>query len=413
MNDEAGGKQRRARFQALCQSLRPDLLRFAFWLSRDRALAEDVVQESMLRAWKAQDSLLDESAAKPWLLTIIRREYARTFERKRFPTVDVDELIAKEEPLLAAAEEQDIRDVRSAMLKLPDEYREPLVLQVLMGYSTAEIARELDLSGCGGADTFIPRAPAVACGLRRRHEPGPAGMMEHAHYRTAILADPHSSDAELRAHREACTECRAVHRTAFEFRIAAGTSRARRASRPRPMCCRLRASAEMRRALLRGWLALAASVLLGAAMVGGVWLTLPQSSLAAAVVAHMAGEPEAWRRTDVAVPTPELDDVLKNSKLRLKPDAGIVSYASSCTFRGYKVPHLVVQTASGPVTVMVLVHEAVRHAHAIRRAGLSRNHRAGAGPRQHRRAHARSRHTERVKSSASPTRVHDSIVWTR
>ena len=147
MNDEVGGNQRRARFQALCQSLRPDLLRFAFWLSRDRALAEDVVQESMLRAWKAQDSLQDETAAKPWLLTIIRREYARTFERKRFQTVDVDDLIAKEEPMLAAAEEQDLSDVRAAILKLPDEYREPLVLQVLMGYSTAEIARELDLSG--------------------------------------------------------------------------------------------------------------------------------------------------------------------------------------------------------------------------------------------------------------------------
>jgi RNA polymerase sigma-70 factor (ECF subfamily) len=147
MNDVAGGKQKRARFQALCQSLRPDLLRFAFWLSRDRTLAEDVVQESMMRAWKAQDSLLDEGAAKPWLLTIVRREYARTFERKRFSTVDVDELIAAEEPMLAAAEEQDIRDLRAAMMKLPDEYREPLVLQVLMGYSTAEIAKELSLSG--------------------------------------------------------------------------------------------------------------------------------------------------------------------------------------------------------------------------------------------------------------------------
>jgi len=147
MNDEVGGNQRRARFQALCQSLRPDLLRFAFWLSRDRALAEDVVQESMLRAWKAQDSLLDESAAKPWLLTIIRREYARTFERKRLPTVSVDELIANEEPTLAAAEEENISDVRAALMKLPDEYREPLILQVVMGYSTAEIARELDLSG--------------------------------------------------------------------------------------------------------------------------------------------------------------------------------------------------------------------------------------------------------------------------
>ena len=56
----------------------------------------------MLRAWKAQDSLQDEAAAKPWFLTIIRREYARTFERKRLVTVDVDELIAKEEPMLAA-----------------------------------------------------------------------------------------------------------------------------------------------------------------------------------------------------------------------------------------------------------------------------------------------------------------------
>src|SRR6202046_4068521 len=146
MIDEAGGMQRRARFQALCQTLRPDLLRFAFWLSRDRALAEDVVQESMIRAWKAQDSLLDEAAAKPWFLTIIRREFARTFERKRLVTVDVEELVAAEDPLLAASQDQDLGELRAALFKLPLEYREPLVLQVLMGYSTAEIAGELGLS---------------------------------------------------------------------------------------------------------------------------------------------------------------------------------------------------------------------------------------------------------------------------
>jgi len=146
MKDPVGGNPRRARFQALCQSLRPDLLRFAFWLARDRALAEDVVQETMIRAWKAQDSLLDEGAAKPWFLTIIRREYARTFERKRFVTVDVEELIAKEEPMLAAADDQELMELRAAIFKLPGEYREPLVMQVLMGYSTAEIAAELGLS---------------------------------------------------------------------------------------------------------------------------------------------------------------------------------------------------------------------------------------------------------------------------
>ena len=146
MKAPVAGNHKRARFQALCQSLRPDLLRFAFWLSRDRALAEDVVQETLLRAWKAQDSLLEEDAAKPWFLTIIRREYARTFERKRFVTLDVEELIAKEEPMLAASDDRELQELRGAIFKLPDDYREPLVLQVLMGYSTAEIAAELGLT---------------------------------------------------------------------------------------------------------------------------------------------------------------------------------------------------------------------------------------------------------------------------
>lgn len=146
MNDDSGGNTGRARFQALCQSLRPDLVRFAFWLSRDRALAEDVVQETLLRAWKARDSLKDETAAKPWFLTIVRREYARSFERKRLVTVDVDELIAREEPMLAVAQDQELTELRAALFKLPEEYREPLVMQVLMGYTTAEIAAELDMS---------------------------------------------------------------------------------------------------------------------------------------------------------------------------------------------------------------------------------------------------------------------------
>jgi RNA polymerase sigma-70 factor, ECF subfamily len=173
MKAAAGGNEKRARFQALCQSLRPDLLRFAFWLSRDRALAEDVVQETMLRAWKAQDSLADEDAAKPWFLTIIRREYARSFERKRFVTVDVDELIAREEPVLAASDDNRVEELRAALFKLPDEYREPLVLQALMGYSTAEIAAELQLSNAAVL-TRLFRARKqlrVLCGEDTRMDP--------------------------------------------------------------------------------------------------------------------------------------------------------------------------------------------------------------------------------------------------
>jgi hypothetical protein len=196
-------------------------------------------------------------------------------------------------------------------------------------------------------------------------------MMEHTDYRASILADPHSTDAELRAHREACAECRD-----FTERLLRFESRLERALRvdiltkaaeplptdePQPVADVLpfaRKAGHDARAPRR-WMAIAASVLLGVAVAGGIWLTLPQQSLAADVVAHMAGEPEAWQRTE-AVADSELDQVLKDSKLRLKPDAGVVSYASSCAFRGHRVPHLVVQTPSGPVTVMVLVHESVR-----------------------------------------------------
>ena len=147
MMDHAVGKREFVGFQALCQKLRPDLLRFAYWLCHDHALAEDVVQESMLRAWKAQDSLQDEKAAKPWLLTIVRRELARTFERKRLTTVNVDDLIAQEAPSLAGGGDQDdLEEMRAAIFTLPVEYREPLVMQALLGYSTGEIASELKLS---------------------------------------------------------------------------------------------------------------------------------------------------------------------------------------------------------------------------------------------------------------------------
>jgi len=146
MMNRVGAKQGRIRFQALCLALRPDLLRFAFWLCHDHALAEDVVQESMLRAWKAQDSLEDEKAVKPWFLTIVRRELARTFERKRLNTVNIDDLVALEDSSLAAGDQADLAEMRAAIFKLPEEYREPLVMQALLGHSTAEIASELHLS---------------------------------------------------------------------------------------------------------------------------------------------------------------------------------------------------------------------------------------------------------------------------
>src|ERR1700742_4379743 len=79
------------------QALRPDLLRFAFWLARDRAVAEDVVQETMLRAWRARSELRESTSTRAWLLTIVRRENARLHERKRLPTVDLDDVVSSQD----------------------------------------------------------------------------------------------------------------------------------------------------------------------------------------------------------------------------------------------------------------------------------------------------------------------------
>jgi RNA polymerase sigma-70 factor, ECF subfamily len=128
------------------ESLRPDLLRFAQWLARDRALAEDIVQESLLRAWRSREALKDPAAARPWLLTIVRREHARLYERKRLELVPLEDVLETHADPRAAALEDDLFALRHAIMKLPLEYREPLVLQVVGGFSTEEIAQELGLS---------------------------------------------------------------------------------------------------------------------------------------------------------------------------------------------------------------------------------------------------------------------------
>jgi RNA polymerase sigma-70 factor (ECF subfamily) len=146
MNDSVDTATRHARFDALCGRLRPDLYRFAFWLARDRAVAEDVVQDTLLRAWRSFDSLGDEAAARPWLLTIARREFARRFERKTLDTIDAADLAAIEDPAQGDEDAQQVLEMRTAIFALEADYREPLVLQVLMGYSTTEIAQHLGLT---------------------------------------------------------------------------------------------------------------------------------------------------------------------------------------------------------------------------------------------------------------------------
>ena len=133
----------KAEFEQVVRAYATDLFRYLYWLCRDRAQAEDLVQEVFARAWAAWAEQRDEKAVKAWLYTIARNEHARLYERKRLEIddeADLDSLVAANaDPALAL-------DLRKAFGLLPASLRDPLLLQVLGGLSSAEIAAAAELT---------------------------------------------------------------------------------------------------------------------------------------------------------------------------------------------------------------------------------------------------------------------------
>ncbi len=128
------------KYEALVRAYAADLYRYACWLCRSPQVAEDLVQETLLRAWKNLGQLKDAKAARGWLLQILRNENARRFERKQLDYADT------EQDLLPAAEQFDPEislatdRLEQKILALPEQYREALTLQLLFGMTGDEIA---------------------------------------------------------------------------------------------------------------------------------------------------------------------------------------------------------------------------------------------------------------------------------
>jgi RNA polymerase sigma-70 factor, ECF subfamily len=135
------------RYEQLVQQYHADLYRYAYWLCKDPDITKDIVQETYLRAWKNLDSLIDIKAAKAWLFTILRRENARRFERKQFNyDNDAEQDLLVDPDHISPAQAYDNDKLREQISQLPQEYREPLILQVLAGFSSDEIAAMLKLN---------------------------------------------------------------------------------------------------------------------------------------------------------------------------------------------------------------------------------------------------------------------------
>lgn len=140
----ATGADKLGGFESAARLYSAELFRFAYWKVKDRGLAEDLVQDTLIRAWKAWDDLKDRRADKSWLYSILRNEIARHYERDRPQTQDDAEL--DELPDLGQTGVEQGAEMQSLLNALPEQYREPLLLQVLGGFTCAEIGEIMALS---------------------------------------------------------------------------------------------------------------------------------------------------------------------------------------------------------------------------------------------------------------------------
>ncbi len=179
--------------------------------------------------------------------------------------------------------------------------------------------------------------------------------------RLLIGADPGATTPELEEHLATCAAC-----ARFREEMRALDAEIRRALERPPDIVRPRSGGPS--PAWRQW-ALAASVVLASFAVLAVWLR-PSDTLAREVVAHVQAEPESWLATQ-HVSAQDIGQALRGAGVALDVTSDRVMYAQSCWFRGHYVPHLVIQTARGPATVLILRHEQVRGRRSFHEAGMT------------------------------------------
>ncbi|MEO2164326.1 MAG: RNA polymerase sigma factor [bacterium] len=126
----------------------------------NRDEAEDLVQETFLQAYRSWDQFEERSNPATWLYTIASRVCQRFHRKKSGEPVhmeSLDELLpmgagpmgvvpsTEDSPLDSALREESRREVEEAIAELPIEFRMPLVLKEIVGFSLAEIAKIMDI----------------------------------------------------------------------------------------------------------------------------------------------------------------------------------------------------------------------------------------------------------------------------
>jgi len=120
----------------------PSLRAFAISLCGDVDRANDLVQETLLRAWSHLDSFEPGTNMSAWLFTILRNHFRTEYRKRRREVEDADGGYAER---LTAREEQtahiEFNELREGLMKLSPDQREALILVGASGFSYEEAAK--------------------------------------------------------------------------------------------------------------------------------------------------------------------------------------------------------------------------------------------------------------------------------
>ena len=158
-------------FRPGIEALRPALYRLAYAWCHDAALADDLVQETLSRAWTRRAQLRDEASLKAWMVTIMNRCWIDHLRSR----CDFDDVEAWEDTLESGTEspeaccnrEQIIACVRAAVARLPLGQRQVLTLVDLEEFGYAEVAGILDIP----VGTVMSRLSRARASLKNLLEP--------------------------------------------------------------------------------------------------------------------------------------------------------------------------------------------------------------------------------------------------
>ena len=134
-------------FEELVRRYQTSVYRVALRMLGSRADAQDAVQETFVRAWRALPRFRHDSAISTWLYRIVtRRALDKIASRRSTETLDEVEVEAGPDPAQAAEDQERLRAVRRAIAKLAPDQRAALVLREFEGLSYQEIAQVLGAS---------------------------------------------------------------------------------------------------------------------------------------------------------------------------------------------------------------------------------------------------------------------------